>query len=61
MNYQQAKELLVECFKVIYSRFKLANEQVVIGFQTEEGYKQEVLDFEIRYDYQGFLKKEDLW
>lgn len=39
MSYQDARELIVECFRVIYSRFKLASDQVLIGFQTEDGYR----------------------
>lgn len=31
-TYEQIKEVILICFKAIYSRFKLANDQVVIGF-----------------------------
>ena len=61
MTYEDAWELLVQCFRVIYSRFKLATNQVDIVFQTEEGLTKEWIDFDINFGFQGFINKEDLW
>lgn len=32
MTYEEAKELLIECFKVIYSKFKLTNNSCKIAY-----------------------------
>lgn len=41
MTYEQAKELLVNCFQVIYSKFKLTNNSIRIAYLTESDYKEE--------------------
>lgn len=61
MDLDQAKELMLQCFKIIYSKFKLAGQEVEMAFVSEEGVSREKAVIDIEYGYQGFLNKEDLW
>lgn len=60
MSYEEGRELLVECFKVIYSKFKLTTNSITLSYLTHDDYKEEKIDFDLTSDYKKFLNLEEI-
>lgn len=60
MTIEEARTLMIDCFKVLYSKFKLSNNRVSIAYLTQQGFQTETVDFDIKFDYKGYLQLEDL-
>jgi len=57
----QAKELVTECFKAIFARFKLTVRSLTFVLVTEHEIFDDKVDLHIRFDYDGYKNKEDLF
>lgn len=59
MSYEEARALLVKCFKALSARHKTADNILVFCDVTSEGIREERDEFNVEYSYKGYLEKED--
>ena len=61
MSPEEGKKLLLKCFKIIYSKFKLSDQQVEIAFVSKDGIQREKTMVDYESGFKGFMNKEELW
>ena len=56
-----AKALITQAFQAIYARFKLTVRSLTLALVTEDQIFEDKIDLHIRFDYDGYKNKEDLF
>lgn len=61
MTANQIKLILVDCFKAILARHKNMTNNLVFILVTENGIYEEKEKIEVKFDYEGFKNRPDLF
>ncbi len=61
MTMAQTKQLVLKCFKVIYAKYKLSYDQVLLNYISKDGVREEKERIEVNFSFNGFLNKEELF
>ena len=59
MSYDDAKALLLDCFRGLYARNKMSGRDVVLCSVTDKGFVDEQETISINYSYESMKNKED--
>ena len=60
MPVEDAKAVLLDCFKALYARYSLADREVALCVVSEESVREERAVIDIPYNFRGYVHKEDI-
>lgn len=61
MPANEIKKILIDSFRAILSRHTLMSRSISLVLVTENGIFKEKLDIEVKFDYEGYKNREDIF